>query len=78
MNITQAGLHSLERAEAMLDRAAQRIARLPLAADAVTEDSIELSAEIVALLEAKNLYKAGLKVIETGAELQQATLDLLT
>ena len=78
MNVTGTALEGLKRAESQLETAAGRIARLPAAAEPTPEaDSVSLSDELVQLIEAKNNFKANLKVLQTADEIQQHTLDIL-
>jgi flagellar hook protein FlgE len=77
MRIFQTGLDGLQRAQSAIEATAARIARLPTSVDQIPADIVDISAEAVALLLAKNAYKASLKAIETGAELSRSTLDLL-
>ena len=57
---------------------AERLARLPLSGDdAAPEDVVDLSAEVVALLEAKNAHALNAKVAETATQLDQHLLDIL-
>jgi flagellar basal body rod protein FlgF len=80
MQAIQAGLEGLQRAEASLDRAAQRIARAPLSAVSggnAPQDTIDLSQDMITLLQARYHYKANLKAIETAEEMQTSTLDIL-
>jgi flagellar basal body rod protein FlgC len=57
---------------------AERLARLPLTADgAMPQDVVELSAEVIALLEARTAHAANAKVAETAVEMEQKVLDIL-
>jgi flagellar hook protein FlgE len=77
MRIFQTGLDGLQRAQSAIEATAARIARLPTGVDPIPTDIVDISAQAVALLLAKNAYKASLKAIETGTELSRSTLDLL-
>ncbi len=77
MRIFETGLEGLQRAQAALQTTAARIARLPTGIDQPPGDVVDISAEAVALLLAKNAYKANLKAIETAGEISSSTLDLL-
>jgi flagellar basal body rod protein FlgB len=74
MEISQTALQGLARAETMLERAAQRIARLPARPE--SGDSVQLSEEMVRLLEARTLHRANLKSLQTADELTRETLKL--
>lgn len=77
MGIQQAGLEGLRRAEASLEKTATRVAQFSMALSGEPQDYVDLSTEAVALLEARNAYKANLKSIETADDLTKATLDIL-
>lgn len=75
-NVTSKSVEALHRAEGKLQKAADRIARLPLSADNAT-DEINLSDEFVNLIHARNSYEANLKAIRTIDETQQHVIDIL-
>jgi len=78
MSILPTAAEGLRSAEERVNRVAQRLSRLPLSGDAsVPEDVVDLSAEVVALIEAKNLHGVNAKVAQTAAELDQHILDIL-
>lgn len=78
MSILPTALEGLSRAEERVQRVAERLSRLPLSGDAsAPEDVVDLSTEVVALLEAKNLHGVNAKVIQSAAELDQHILDIL-
>ncbi|MBI3682972.1 MAG: hypothetical protein HY235_21580 [Acidobacteria bacterium] len=77
MDVLHSGLEGLHRAETSIEQAASRIALVPLFVSDGMHDTVDLSAEAVALLLAKNSYEANLKLIEAGAELENAVLDIL-
>ncbi|MDX1984437.1 MAG: flagellar basal body rod C-terminal domain-containing protein [Bryobacteraceae bacterium] len=77
MSIVQSGLEGLARAQAALEKTAGRVASLPLSSGGPSEDVVDISAEAVALMVARNAFQANLKVIETGDQLDQSTLDVL-
>ncbi len=72
MEISAIALEGLEKAGASLDRTAKRIA-----AAVDPEDSVDLSAEAVALMQARNDYLINLKTAKTGDEMGRALLDIL-
>lgn len=78
MGILPTATEGLRRAEERIQRVAERLARLP--ADGSTgapEDTVDLSAEVVAMLEAKNEHAVHAKVAETAVEMEQHILDIL-
>jgi flagellar basal body rod protein FlgG len=69
----QAPLQGLSQASASLDRAATRIASI----GTPQGDSVDLSAEMVALIQAKNNFAANAKVTQTLDEVTKSLLDLI-
>jgi len=70
-------LEGIRRAEERVQRAAERLARLPLSVDGATDDVVDLSAETVELLEAKNAHAANAAVAQTAQELERHLIDIL-
>jgi len=77
MSVMQTALEGIRRAEERVQRAAERLARLPLSVDGATDDVVDLSAETAALLEAKNAHAANAAVAQTAQELERHLLDIL-
>jgi len=78
MDISAIGLQGLQQANAQLDSAASKIASLGASSPAESNpDTVDLSAAVVALLSAKNLYAANLGTVKVADELQQTTIDLI-
>jgi hypothetical protein len=78
MSILPTAAEGLRNAEERVQRVAERLARLPLSADgSAPEDVVDLSAEVVALLEAKTLHTVNSKVAQTATELDEHILDIL-
>ena len=77
MDIVQSSLEGMLRAEAAVGRSASRIAKMPISLTGEPSDVVDLSAEAVAMMEAKNAFSASVKAAQTGQELEQSTLDLL-
>jgi len=78
MSVLPTAVEGLNRAEERVQRVAERLSRLPLSGDAAApEDVVDLSAEVVALIEAKSLHGVNAKVVQTAAELDQHILDIL-
>jgi hypothetical protein len=78
MSILPTATEGLRKAEERVQRVAERLARLPLATDSsAPQDVVDLSAEVVALLEAKNAHAVNAKVAQTAVELDQKLLDIL-
>ena len=71
-------LQGLNRAAESFDRAANRIARASWPAPSSQgEDTVSLSAEAVALMQAANDFKANASVLHTADEMTQYLLDQL-
>lgn len=75
MSNLSVSLEGLERGQERLQKVASRIARLPQANTGT--DTVDLSAEMVALLEAKNSFAANAKAIQTADEMQKSLFSLL-
>jgi flagellar hook protein FlgE len=72
MDIASIGLHGMQQAEASLNKTA-----LVLAKAGSSEDQVDLSAEMVALLVAKQSFQASAKVVATADDLAKITVSLL-
>ncbi len=74
--ITTAALVGLKRAEAKVERSAERIAKLPLTASD-PGDEVHLSEEIVSMIQARNAFEANIETLKTAAEIESHAIDLL-
>jgi flagellar hook protein FlgE len=74
MNITS--LSGMQSAQSQVDRSAARIASLPASAQQPS-DSVDLSAEMVALLQGRNDFAANAKSFEIQDQMAQSTLNLI-
>jgi len=78
MRVFDVALDGLTRAQAVLEGVAGKLARLPLAPEhGAPEDYVDLSAELVALIEARNLFQINARVFRTAAEIERDLLDVL-
>jgi len=78
MSILPTATEGLRKAEERVQRVAERLARYsPPGDSSAPQDVVDLSAEVVALLEAKNAHAVNAKVAETAVELDQRLLDIL-
>ncbi|MBM3745623.1 MAG: hypothetical protein FJW34_07485 [Acidobacteria bacterium] len=78
MRVVDAALDGLTQAQAMLEGTAYRLARLPLALEQpAPQDCVDLSAEMVNLLEARNLFQINTRVLRTAFEMDEHLLDVL-
>ncbi len=68
--MTQAGLAGLQTAQTLLERTANRIAAPP-------SDTLDLSAEMVSLLESRNLFETNIRVLQTADDMTKSTIDIL-
>ena len=78
MDILSIAHQGLSRSQGELEKSAQKIAGAALPqAQPPPEDSLNLSDQMVSLLQARNDFEASLKVAHTGNELWRQTLNLL-
>ena len=68
-------LEGLANSEAQFNQAAQQIAKVPVAATG--QDTVDLSAAAVALIQARNNFDANTKAIKVGDEMQQYLLNAI-
>lgn len=78
MDVSAIALQGLDLAQTQLERAATRLASAgTLSPDAANVDSVDLSAEMVGLLAAKNQFSVNLKTLKIAGEIQQNLIDLM-
>ena len=72
-------LLGLSRAETQLNTTADRIAKSPLSDTSNPQpgDSVDLSAEMVALIQSRQNYDANLATLRTGDEMQKTLLNMI-
>ena len=75
MSALGSALEIIQRASASVNQTASRLAR-PVDVSG-NGDIVDLSAEMIALLQAKNATAMGVKIAQTVDDLQQSTLDVL-
>jgi flagellar basal body rod protein FlgG len=63
-------VQGLQRSEAQFNQVAQKIAQPP-------SDSVDLSAQAVALIESKNSFEANLKALKVSDEMTQTLLKTI-
>jgi len=73
-NVVNTALAGLDRASASLERTARRIASI---GGSPQGDTVDLSAEAVAMIEAKIAYQANTQVLRTGDQMSKALVDVL-
>ena len=80
MEVQSIGLAGLEKAQEKLAAVAKRLSSGVAASSGGSDtanDSVDLSAEMVALLEVKVATQANLKLVESANELASQTIDIL-
>ena len=78
MDLSAIALQGLEQGQVQLENAATRLAGAGAESpDGANLDTVELSAEIVALMSAKTQFSANLSTLKTADQVQQNALDLM-
>ena len=78
MDISAIALQGMQQADSSLNRAAAKIASFGTQSpDAAVVDTVDLGAEVVALMSAKDAHSVDLKVLKTAEEIQAEVADLL-
>ena len=78
MDVSAIALQGLQQADVQLENAAARIASFGAAsAEGTGLDVVDLSAEMVALISAKNQSSANLASLKTADEIQKNIVDLM-
>ncbi len=78
MDLTAIALQGLDQAGTQLESAASSIASFQANAPAgASVDTVDLSAAVVALLSAKNLYSANLATVKAAHEILKTSIDLI-
>ena len=78
MDLSAIALQGLDQAQVQLQNAATRLAGAGAdSPDGAGLDTVDLSAEIVALMSAKNQYSANLSTLKTVDQIQRNALDLM-
>jgi hypothetical protein len=78
MDLSAIALQGLEQGQVQLEKAAIRLASVgaePL--DGASLDTVDLSAEIVALMSAKTQFSASLSILKTADDIQKNALDVM-
>ena len=73
MEISAIALSGMQAAQTRLENTATRIAHV-----SEPEDRVDLSAEMVALMESRNDFAANIKALKTADQMQQSVLDVLS
>jgi flagellar hook protein FlgE len=79
MDPSSIALQALHQANAQLETAAAKIASAGATSpDGAPVDIVDLSAELVALMTAQNLFEANLATLKTNDQMQKALIDIKT
>ena len=81
MTAIQSALEGMRKAETEIDTTASRFANRPFsavpAAQNPAQDTVDLSTEMVSLLESRNDFAASVKVAHVADDIQKNTLNML-
>jgi len=77
MSALGSALDSIQQASALLDRTASRLAKPISVTSGDGGDVVDLSTEILALLEARTTAAIGVKLAQAVDDLQKSSLDVL-
>lgn len=78
MDISAIALQGLEQANVQLNNAAANLASAAaLSPDGSNVDTVDISAEVVALLSAKNQFSVAAATVKVANEVQKNTVDLI-
>lgn len=70
-------VQGMQRAETQFNQAAENIAQYPSSSSTPEGDTVDLSAQAVALIEAKNSFEANTQAFKAGDEMTQALLNVI-
>ena len=73
MDVMSVALGGMRNVQSTLERTAERIAAL----SPETSDSVDLSSQMVAMLAARNQFKASAQVFQAGDQMQKKLLDIM-
>jgi hypothetical protein len=78
MDLSAIALQGLQQADVQLEKAAARIAgAATLSPDGSNVDAVDLSAEIIALLSAKNQFSVSLATLKLADQVQKNSIDII-
>lgn len=78
MDLSAIALQGLEQSQAQLENAATRLASAGTESpDGAGVDSVDLSAEIVALMSAKTQFSANVGTLKTADQIKKSGLDMM-
>jgi len=77
MDLSSIALQGMQQAEVQLENAATAIASPGSSPEGANIDTVDLSAEMVALMSAKNDFSVNLSVLKTADQVEKQTVDLM-
>jgi len=78
MDLSAIALQGLEQGQVQLENAATRLAGAGAESpDGASLDTVDLSAEVVALMSAKNQFSANLSTLKTANQIQKNAIDVM-
>jgi len=78
MDLSAIALQGLQQANSQLNQAASGIASFgATSSEGAALDTVDLSAEVIALLSARTQTSANLATLKTADEMQKSTIDLI-
>ena len=80
-SIISSSLAGMERAQTQFEKAAAKIAQIPAVAKpgqtAQSGDSVDLSAQMVAMMSARDNFMSNVEAAKTGDQMQRSLLNML-
>lgn len=70
-------LQGMQNAEAQFNQAAQNIATWPSSPSSTPQDTVDLSQQAIALIQAKNSFEANTAAFKVGDEMTQSLLNAI-
>jgi flagellar hook protein FlgE len=77
MDVMSVALGGMRNAQSSFETTAQRIAGASTRPPDQPPDSVDLSTEMVAMLAARNQFKASAQVFQAGDQMQKKLLDIM-
>ena len=79
MDVSAIALSGLQQAQSQFEQSAAKVASAGATASTggMPTDTVDLSAEMVAQLSAKNQFSANLSMLKTADQMMKSTIDLL-
>jgi flagellar hook protein FlgE len=77
MDLSAIALQGMEQAQVQLENAATRLASAGSSPSGANLDIVDLSAEMVALMSAKNNFSVNLSVLKTASQIEKQVTDVM-